>query len=581
MLLLEALETLLFDLDITSLIRLLIQNFFIFFWPCLGFYLFYRLVIFVKFVYLCNWQLRDVPVNPGIPLKFFGYFQNLGAYKRHEMIKKLMVAEQEMRRNSAELKNKKIPDGLTKVYRLPFLPNLVINSTNACDKIFESTKFIDKTNNMQRVFNNILGPSIITDKQNEWRVKRRILMKAMHNDLIKDYSSINNQYTAKMVNEIKKDNGQSRKIYFEDYEYNLNLRILAKNIFGQDLNVNDETSKKFIEIWWKTAEILELRLSKPLLSLQFIWKIYKFVKKIEVDKLKQDFTEVVGQMLKIRDDINRKSQQTNAESADTSSPKKLLIADKLLDFHQSNQLTYQQMINEAKIFFCAALDTTSISISAAIYALSHPKNRKVLEKLSNEVEHYFPNTDLQKFETNMINYDPNNLQKILDQMEYLDAVIKETLRLYGPAPVIGRKIIDRINFGTEDDPFFINGSLENPVAVTLFSGFISAKDRNFEPERFLINQHHQQEEQDSISIHRKEINLNSAEFSPFSRGLRNCLGKKMALSSMKIQLIHLVKNFDLKLVFESEHDKMVDRPCVMSMMYKFEKKPLIEFLKRK
>ena len=574
MLLLEALETLLFDFDITSLIRLLIQNFFIFFWPCLGFYLFYRLVIFIKFVYLCNWQLRDVPVNPGIPLKLFGYFQNLGAYKRHEMIKKLIAAENEMRKNSKIAGNKKIPDGLTKVYRLPFLPNLVINSTNACDKIFESTKFIDKTNNMQRVFNNILGPSIITDKQEEWRVKRRILMKAMHNDLIKDYGSIINQYTAKMVNDIK--NCQKRKIYFEDYEYNLNLRILAKNIFGQDLNVNDETSKKFIEIWWKTAEILELRLSKPLLSLQFLWKIYKFVKKIEVDKLKQDFTDVVGQMLKIREDI-RKSEQTNCTNADTSEPRNLLIADKLLDFYQSNQLTYQQMINEAKIFFCAALDTTSISLSATIYALSHPKNRKVIEKLSNEIEHYFPNTDLQKFETNMINYDPNNLQKILDQMEYLDAVIKETLRLYGPAPVIGRKIIDRINFGTEENPFFIDGSLENPVAVTLFSGFISAKDRNFEPERFL-NQHQQE---DSISNRRKEINLNSAEFSPFSRGIRNCLGKKMALSSMKIQLIHLVKNFDLKLVFESEHDEMVDRPCVMSMMYKFEKKPLIEFLKRK
>lgn len=83
------------------------------------------------------------------------------------------------------------------------------------------------------------------------------------------------------------------------------------------------------------------------------------------------------------------------------------------------------MASELADHFLAGIDTTSDSLMFAIWALSREENRKYQEKLIDEVDQ-IPDTDC--------NDEGNPTAEAVDKLPYLDAVIKETLRLYAPLP---------------------------------------------------------------------------------------------------------------------------------------------------
>lgn len=84
-----------------------------------------------------------------------------------------------------------------------------------------------------------------------------------------------------------------------------------------------------------------------------------------------------------------------------------------------------QVASECADHFLAGIDTTSDTLMFLIWALSLPENRKFQQKLRDEVlslpeasldQHGLPRSDAS------------------DHCTYLQAVIKETLRLYAPLP---------------------------------------------------------------------------------------------------------------------------------------------------
>lgn len=83
------------------------------------------------------------------------------------------------------------------------------------------------------------------------------------------------------------------------------------------------------------------------------------------------------------------------------------------------------MASELADHFLAGIDTTSDTLMFTIWALSREENRKYQEKLIDEVS---------KISEIDCNDDGNPTAEAVDKLPYLDAVIKETLRLYAPLP---------------------------------------------------------------------------------------------------------------------------------------------------
>jgi cytochrome P450 len=149
-------------------------------------------------------------------------------------------------------------------------------------------------------------------------------------------------------------------------------------------------------------------------------------------------------------------------------------------------------------------DTAATIISGIVYLLL--SDRPVLEKLTSAFREDFSSTDALSFAQ-------------LQQHEYLNAVLKEALRLYPPAP-------DMLFRTTTDEPAIVAGRSVPPhtsLTMNLWAAHRSASNfhrpSEFLPERWLENA--------PAEFH----NDDRAVFQPFSVGPRDCLGKRQVYSS--------------------------------------------------
>ncbi|KAI0077212.1 cytochrome P450 [Panus rudis PR-1116 ss-1] len=195
--------------------------------------------------------------------------------------------------------------------------------------------------------------------------------------------------------------------------------------------------------------------------------------------------------------------------------------------HESDVEPHPQVITEGNLAIIAGSDTTSSVLCNIFYLLlSHSD---VLEKLQNEIDHYYPpQTD---------SLDSTHYS----QMLYLEAVINEALRLYpavlsgsqrAPIPGSGGKLVGQyyIPEGTN-------------VRIHFYS--VHRDPRNFYPypesfwpERWLIAAGHLPTPDDFVH--------NTAAFIPFSFGPYNCAGKHMAMAEMRMVVCHLIHELQFR-----------------------------------
>uniref|UniRef100_A0A8C0WH06 unspecific monooxygenase n=1 Tax=Castor canadensis TaxID=51338 RepID=A0A8C0WH06_CASCN len=184
------------------------------------------------------------------------------------------------------------------------------------------------------------------------------------------------------------------------------------------------------------------------------------------------------------------------------------------DTESHKALSDLEIVAQSIIFIFAGYETTSSALSFVTYLLAtHPDVQK---KLQEEIDVVFPNKAPATYDA-------------LVQMEYLDMVVNETLRLY---PIAGR--LERL-CKTDVE---INGAFIPKGTVVMVPTYALHRDpklwqepEEFHPERF------SKKNKDSIDPY---------IFMPFGNGPRNCLGMRFALMNMKVALIRVLQNFTFK-----------------------------------
>ncbi|KAF4451963.1 Isotrichodermin C-15 hydroxylase [Fusarium austroafricanum] len=172
---------------------------------------------------------------------------------------------------------------------------------------------------------------------------------------------------------------------------------------------------------------------------------------------------------------------------------------------------------QAKVLMVAGSETTATLLTAVTYFLL--KNPETLVKLQNEVR------------SAASEWKKTNKEKDMSQLEYLNAVIEEGLRLFPPAP-----------FGLPRDcasGTIIDGYLVPPGTTVSVDSFAMANDAanftrpdKFQPERWIG---------DSKGNNRQASR-------PFSAGSRVCLGRDIAYMEARTILTQMVLKYDLELV---------------------------------
>ncbi|WCJ40672.1 Cytochrome P450 82A3 [Euphorbia peplus] len=180
----------------------------------------------------------------------------------------------------------------------------------------------------------------------------------------------------------------------------------------------------------------------------------------------------------------------------------------------------------ATTIIIGASDTTSISLTWVLSNLLN--NRKVLERCQEEL-------DLKVGRDRIV-----QVEDII-KLEYLSAVIKETLRLYPPGPIGTPKIVG--------EDCYMSGYFV-PKGSYLFLNIwkvhrdpsLWSNPEEFKPERFLNEKSY------------LDITGNSYEFLPFSAGRRSCPGNNFAMHVMNLSLARLLQGFNIT----TPNNKLVD-----------------------
>jgi len=156
--------------------------------------------------------------------------------------------------------------------------------------------------------------------------------------------------------------------------------------------------------------------------------------------------------------------------------------------------------------------------------LSHPD---VLRKLQKEIDQYFPD-----------GVDPIDFV-LQAQMPYLDAVIKETMRLEPPAPMgSNRTPTPGGPGGWCGDHFMPEGT---SIYLHLYSlhrnpAYFSPRTEEFWPERWLESEKQKGD---------PGFRLETYAFIPFSFGPTGCAGKNLAYLEMRFIVCQILKRFDI------------------------------------
>ena len=174
----------------------------------------------------------------------------------------------------------------------------------------------------------------------------------------------------------------------------------------------------------------------------------------------------------------------------------------------------------------AGSDTTAISLSAILYYLL--KNPKTLSKLRSEIEEAEGNNHCDS---------PNPTFKQSQTLQYLQAVIKEALRLHAATglplwrvvPAGGAQISGR---------FFPEGTV---VGINTWTAHYNedvwgSDAAQFRPERWI------EAKEDSDRLKRME-----AYYMPFGLGSRTCLGRHVSELEMSKLIPRLVRDFNFEL----------------------------------
>ncbi|TID27444.1 putative secreted glycosidase [Venturia nashicola] len=197
----------------------------------------------------------------------------------------------------------------------------------------------------------------------------------------------------------------------------------------------------------------------------------------------------------------------------------------------------------------AGSETTATTLSGCMYLLA--KNKRVAEKLKTEVREAFGNgNEISVVKTN--------------QLSYLLAVIEEALRIYPPVPVpLSRRTPAE---GASICGQWVPGN--TVVGIPQFAA--NSSPVNFtSPEEFLPERFFPQ-------VDERYAGDRKAIYQPFSAGPRNCVGRNLAYSEMKLALCRIVYDFDFELV--DEGDDWLDQ----KVYGLWDKKPLMmRFMERK
>ncbi|XP_057472449.1 cytochrome P450 71D10-like [Actinidia eriantha] len=341
-----------------------------------------------------------------------------------------------------------------------------------------------------------------------WRQMRKIcVMELLSARRVQSFQGIREEEVLNLVKSISKDTGLS--INLSKKISSLTYGMVARAAFGK----RNKHQEEFISIV-EEATVLAGGFS--------IVDLYPSVKVLEVITRMRSRLERLHKILdKILESIVNEHRDGERATEGGKSRETEDLVDVLLRVQKHGDLEFALTDDNIKAvildMFTAGSETSSTTVEWAMSELI--KNPQAMRRAQTEVRNVFAKKG---------NVDSSGLH----ELNYLNSVIKETLRLHPSAPLLVPR--------ESSEQCVINGYFVPAKTKVIVNAWAIARDpkhwneaERFYPERFLES--------------RIDFKGNDFQFIPFGAGRRICPGMIFAVPNIELPLAQLLYHFDWKL----------------------------------
>ncbi|XP_054461307.1 cytochrome P450 3A40-like [Anoplopoma fimbria] len=369
------------------------------------------------------------------------------------------------------------------------------------------------TNRRNFRLNGQLHDAVSIAEDDQWRRIRSVLSPSFTSGKLREMFDIMKHHSANLTSSMKKKADKDEPLEPKEYYGPYSMDVVASTAFSVDIDSLNNSSDPFVT---NIKKMLKFDLFNPLFLIvacfPFMGPIFE---KMEFSFFPTAVTDFFYAALqKIKSNRVQSSQKSRVDFL------QLMIDSQKKEVEPNKSLTDHEILSQAMIFLFAGYETSSSSLTFLAYNLA--TNPRVMKRLQEEVDSTFPNKA------------PVEYQALM-QMEYLDCVINESLRLYPIAPRL-----ERVAKATVE----INGLLIPKGMVVMVPTWPLHRDASLwpEPEEF---------RPERFSKDNKE-SIDPYTYMPFGVGPRNCLGMRFALVMMKLAMVETMQRFSFSVCKETE-----------------------------
>ncbi|XP_013104443.2 cytochrome P450 4d8 [Stomoxys calcitrans] len=386
------------------------------------------------------------------------------------------------------------------LFRMWIFNRLIIMSADIefTEQILASTTHITKVSTYD-MLHQWLGNGLLTSHGKKWHSRRKIITPTFHFKILEEFLEIFDRQSTILLECLEeKADGQSI-IDVHPYMSLFTLDVIVETAMGIQVNAQVNKTNEYILAVKEMTELMAMRFIRSHLKNEILFTILHPSKKLRQSKLIQIMHNFTKKVIEERRAL-------------------CALLDVLLQATNDGQpLSNEDIREEVDTFMFEGHDTAASALSFMLYLLSrHPRVQK---KILAEVEQVYG--DGEKSFTLMN----------LNELKYMECVIKESLRLYPPVPIFGRQIKEDFEYKHSS---LGNGIIPANSELYVLMGILLRDPKRYpNPCEFLPERYETVDEKFGMSS------------SPFSAGPRNCIGQKFVMYELKICLLKIIQTYEL------------------------------------
>lgn len=373
------------------------------------------------------------------------------------------------------------------------------------------------TNRRNFRLNGQLYDAVSIAEDEHWKRIRSVLSPSFTSGRLKEMFDIMKTHSATLVNNMKKKADNDEPLELKEFFGPYAMDVVTSTAFSVDIDSLNNPSDPFVG---NIKKMLKFDLFNPLfLAVAFFPFLGPVLEKMEFSLFPSSVTDFFyASLQKIKSNRESSKEKSRVDFLQ-------LMIDSQKHHHPNDPeldkgLSDHEILSQAMIFLFAGYETSSSSLGFLAYNLV--TNPDVMKKLQEEIDSTFPNKAAVHYQELM-------------QMEYLDSVVNESLRLFPIAPRLERVAKASVE---------INGLVIPKGMVIIvptwplhYNPEIWPEPEKFKPERFC------KENNDTIDPY---------VYMPFGAGPRNCIGMRFALVMMKLALVEILQRYSFSVCKETE-----------------------------